>query len=919
MGKRRSLKPLNPDDRFKNDDDDDEDENEVENQTEEPLRPEEMDKIQSRKKLVAKRRVADAAPGGFSFGGFGSAAAKPALGSTSTTAAASSSMFGGNSNHSSSNGGNSGNESDKPAFTFSGFKGFSAMPPAMPTATTAPTSSNGAASTNFLFKPTADSSSSSSLLSAKPAPAPSISTTFATSSSSTFGGAPSSSVVNSESITLKEKTNGNTNTATTNSSSELMSAKNITETELSFINGLEELYKRCYSSNVKSRHYKLPIEVLNNSNIDSLGSEDDLKAKYAYLLAELNRNTSKWISKHVEESPLVILTPIFVDYFNYLILLEKQFFPEIFPKSLAAAGKTQSMDAQSSSLTSVSAAISSGGSSLPVPFGDSSRRGGFEEKENNHGKPQQQPPSFKLNGSEHTFNLGANTQQQQQQQQQSSSSLSSSTSLFGKSNLTNTTAASADKPSAVQQHTHLNGHNKSVSVSSTSSSLTSSGATMKIGDDGDDDEEEDDDDDEEEDEDDDVQEIPSDDAKLAESSKTFAALIKSSSSSSDAGASNSKPLFGGSDSTFAFKPQQTSATETSKEAPATAPFKFGTSASTASTTSTVSLTSTASSTAAVAVAETSFSLAQSTKLSFLTKPMSSEGQALFTFGAKKEEKAEETSSSKPTAAAFFGTLGGGSSSTASNKEDEPASGSNAFKSFSTFGAGNAATFGASSGASSLFGSLSKPTSSDSSSATPAAATTANKPFFSFQSVATEKVDLAKPTGGIFGNLPPPGSGGLFGSLGSSGSSIFAAASANPIGEGGDAEDEPYEPPKPESSDVHEEGAVFTKRVKMYYFNGEKFCERGISNLYLKPSSNGEKTQLIVRTDTKLAAILLNIILTKSLPTSKIGAKDVSLFCVPNPPISDPKLEAGKPCKFLFKVKTESDADELLEKLSEYKR
>ena len=67
MGKRPSLKQLHPDDRFKNDDEDDDDENEVENHTEEPLKPEELNKIQSRKKLIAKRRVNDSAPAsGFS-------------------------------------------------------------------------------------------------------------------------------------------------------------------------------------------------------------------------------------------------------------------------------------------------------------------------------------------------------------------------------------------------------------------------------------------------------------------------------------------------------------------------------------------------------------------------------------------------------------------------------------------------------------------------------------------------------------------------------------------------------------------------------------------------------------------------------------------------------------------------------------
>jgi hypothetical protein len=44
-------------------------------------------------------------------------------------------------------------------------------------------------------------------------------------------------------------------------------------------------------------------------------------------LAELNKHCAKWINKHVEEDPLIVMTPIFVDYFNYLILMEKSFFP----------------------------------------------------------------------------------------------------------------------------------------------------------------------------------------------------------------------------------------------------------------------------------------------------------------------------------------------------------------------------------------------------------------------------------------------------------------------------------------------------------------------------------------------------------------------------------------------------------------
>lgn len=108
-------------------------------------------------------------------------------------------------------------------------------------------------------------------------------------------------------------------------------------------------------------------------------------------------------------------------------------------------------------------------------------------------------------------------------------------------------------------------------------------------------------------------------------------------------------------------------------------------------------------------------------------------------------------------------------------------------------------------------------------------------------------------------------------------------------------------------------------MKLYYYNEKesKFCDRGIGNLYLKPTNDGASTSLIIRADTKLATILMNVKLSKALPISKISAKDVSFLCVPNPAI--PGVEAAKPCKFLFKVKTEDDALELVEKLNEYKR
>lgn len=64
-------------------------------------------------------------------------------------------------------------------------------------------------------------------------------------------------------------------------------------------------------------------------------------------------------------------------------------------------------------------------------------------------------------------------------------------------------------------------------------------------------------------------------------------------------------------------------------------------------------------------------------------------------------------------------------------------------------------------------------------------------------------------------------------------------------------------------------------------------------------------------------ILLNISLTKSIPTSLQG-KSVSLSCVPNPPV-DSKQDNTKPICMLIRVKTEDDAKELLKQLTEHKK
>ncbi|KAK7471733.1 hypothetical protein BaRGS_00035615 [Batillaria attramentaria] len=189
-------------------------------------------------------------------------------------------------------------------------------------------------------------------------------------------------------------------------------------------------------------------------------------------------------------------------------------------------------------------------------------------------------------------------------------------------------------------------------------------------------------------------------------------------------------------------------------------------------------------------------------------------------------------------------------------------------------------------------------------------------------------------GGSFGGSSLAGSSLAGSSFGASGSS-FGGLSQKPFsfasqasagssgtsqsqsqGEGQGAEDEEYVPPKPEVREIKEDGAVYTKRCKLFYQRDGQWVDRGVGNLHLKPTDGG-RTQLIVRADTNLGNILLNILLSSTLPTKKQGKNNVFLVCVPNPPINQ-KDDSSAPVPMLIRVKTSEDADELLAKLEECK-
>ncbi|XP_027710146.1 nuclear pore complex protein Nup50 isoform X2 [Vombatus ursinus] len=132
---------------------------------------------------------------------------------------------------------------------------------------------------------------------------------------------------------------------------------------------------------------------------------------------------------------------------------------------------------------------------------------------------------------------------------------------------------------------------------------------------------------------------------------------------------------------------------------------------------------------------------------------------------------------------------------------------------------------------------------------------------------------------------------------------------------GAEEDESEEPPKAVVTEVKEEDAFYSKKCKLFYKKDNEFKEKGVGTLHLKPAAN-QKTQLLVRADTNLGNILLNVLVSPNMPCSRTGKNNVLIICIPNPPISE--KNAAIPVTMLIRVKTTEDADELHKILLEKK-
>ncbi|XP_056598347.1 nuclear pore complex protein Nup50-like [Triplophysa dalaica] len=170
-----------------------------------------------------------------------------------------------------------------------------------------------------------------------------------------------------------------------------------------------------------------------------------------------------------------------------------------------------------------------------------------------------------------------------------------------------------------------------------------------------------------------------------------------------------------------------------------------------------------------------------------------------------------------------------------------------------------------------------------------------------------------------------GSGGApsFSFSTSSGMSAFGAAApavSISVGAQGNSqtadenEEESDEPPVPVVKDIKEKDAFYSKKCKLFYKKDGEFKEKGVGTLHLKMVSES-KLQLLVRADTNLGNILLNIMVSSSMPCSRTGKNNVMVVCMPNPPLDK---NPSTPVPVLIRVKTAEDADELHQILQEKK-
>ncbi len=225
--------------------------------------------------------------------------------------------------------------------------------------------------------------------------------------------------------------------------------------------------------------------------------------------------------------------------------------------------------------------------------------------------------------------------------------------------------------------------------------------------------------------------------------------------------------------------------------------------------------------------------------------------------------------------------------------------------------------------------------------------TSTKVEFSFKASAAPSTSTATSTFSFGSNPASSSFGSSSGKTGATGS-LFGSAQPFTFGTAKPSDstksesqvskpqenNDDYEPPKVEVSTVIEKDSLFSQRCKLFYKKGDAYKDRGVGMLHLKKPGNS--LQLLVRADTSLGNILLNIMVPSALPVSRQGKNNIIIMTPINPPVERicskcnkkyPSPQESNVCDngcspeataLLIRVKSGDEADKLLQEINNLK-
>lgn len=106
-----------------------------------------------------------------------------------------------------------------------------------------------------------------------------------------------------------------------------------------------------------------------------------------------------------------------------------------------------------------------------------------------------------------------------------------------------------------------------------------------------------------------------------------------------------------------------------------------------------------------------------------------------------------------------------------------------------------------------------------------------------------------------------------------------------------------------------DGDLMAVRCKLFYKKNSEYVELGVGVLHVEQLAEGSGIRLLLRNDTALGKVLLNIRLNPQQPIS-VQKNNLLVVSIPNPPLTV-AYNDERPVTYLLRVKTNEIANNLL--------